>query len=395
MTIARERALDKLRNQAAVSYSVEFSPTRISAGRTLAYLVADGSSNDYQQILDGLVSVVQQLSESGPTIEELANLKYMRNQLLDHPLSILDYLDSTAERHTFGLSTPTEEEWLAKLDAQTPDDLRQDLESVLDTILAIAPDKLGEHVPGWSLYTHWSAQRVSGKEFAPIEGREKGTMVVGAEGISWHPEEDRNRTIRWDEAIACLAWDNGLREVIGPTGTTVIVAPWSWQGGVGLTAFVDDYAGASRIIHMGEGITQYQEDIDDAESITDIRWIAAIVGARYGSDRVDIVIDTDGIFLLYSRQTTSSLPNRMKELRSANRAELLAGDPRNRWISEPQIDYVKLRKSRLPAVGKVKGTLILGLHEGQQFTIQLVREQQLATARSTLPMVLGPRFRQS
>jgi hypothetical protein len=395
MTIARQRAFDKLRSQAAVSYSIEFSSTRITGGQTLAYLAADGSPNDCQQIFDGLVSVVQQLSESGPTTDELANLKYMRDQLVDHPFSTLDYLDSSAERRALGLPTPTPEEVLAKLDAQTPDNLRQDLESVLDTILAITPNELGEHVPGWSRYASWSAQRLSGKEFSPIGSREKGTMVVGAEGISWHLEEDRNRTIRWDEAVACLAWDNGLRKVIGPTGTTVIVAPWNWQGGVGLPSFVDDYAGASRIIHMGEGITQYQQDTDDAESTVDIRWIASIVGARYGSDRVDIVIDTDGIFLLDSRQTPSSLANRMKELCSANRAELLAGDSRNRWIPEPEIDYVKLRRSRWPTAGKAKGTLILGLHDGQRFTIHLVTEQQFATARNELPNVLGPRLRQS
>jgi hypothetical protein len=395
MTIARQRAFDKLRSQAAVSYSVQFTPTRISAGQTHAYLAADGSPNDSQQVFDGLVSVVQQLSESGPTTGELAHLKYMRDQMVEHPLSTLEYLDSSAERRTLGLSTPTLEEVLAKLDAQTPDDLRQDVESVLDTILAITPSELEEHVPGWSLYAHWSGGKVSGKEFTPIGGREKGTMIVGAEGISWHLEEDRSRTIHWDEAVACLAWDNGMRRVIGPTGATVVVAPWNWQGGVGLPSFIDDSVGTSRIIRVGEGITQYKADTDDPESATDIRWIACIIGALYGSNRADIVIDTDGIFLLYSRQTQSSLPNRIKELRSADRAELLAGDPGNRWIPEPEIDHVKLRKSRLTAVGKVKGTLTLGLHDGQRFTIHLVSEQQLAIARNGLPKVLGSRFRQS
>jgi hypothetical protein len=50
---------------------------------------------------------------------------------------------------------------------------------------------------------------------------------------------------------------------------------------------------------MGEGDTQYRTAPKTPDSLADVRWLGTLRGALHGVDRVDLVIDADGLFLLY------------------------------------------------------------------------------------------------
>jgi len=118
--------------------------------------------------------------------------------------------------------------------------------------------------------------------------------------------------------------------------------PWCWRGGAQFTQRIDDEIDPERRIRLGEGETQYLRDPGDPQSTTDVRWLGSIVGARYRGDGVDVVIDTDGFFLLFSNQTADSIPLRLQYLSHSDRDTLLGADARNRWVPQSDIELVEL-----------------------------------------------------
>jgi hypothetical protein len=94
---------------------------------------------------------------------------------------------------------------------------------------------------------------VTGEVFLPRLGRERGTLTIGPDGVTWALHDRACRTVRWDECAAGLCWDNGARRVIGPDGLGVVVHPWAWIDGERLPILVDQYLGAGVRVVMDPG----------------------------------------------------------------------------------------------------------------------------------------------
>src|SRR4029079_186957 len=144
----------------------------------------------------------------------------------------------------------------------------------------------------------WSTDFLRGTEFVPIPGRERGVLTVGDDGITWRLDGDHWRAIRWDDVEALLALDSGTRLVVGTTGLQITVSPWCWQGGEGLTALLDDAIDAARVASVGAGSLHYSDD----DERVDVRWLVTIAEARHNRhqhDYVSLVVDTDGVFVIY------------------------------------------------------------------------------------------------
>jgi hypothetical protein len=392
MSIARQRALERLRTRDAISYAVEYLHLRIGGGKALEYLVADGADGTHQQILDGLMATLTELAEVGPTAEELAAFQRMALQVREHPQHVLAYLDSTAERRLLNQWAPGPAESEEKLLDLTTDVLRRDLASTGASLLAIGPNALGRDLPGWSSYPDWSYDWVEGRTFTPIAAREKGCLVVGEAGVSWVLDENRRRTIRWSDLVACFTWDNGLRTLLGPTGTVVQVVPWNWQGGEALTALVDAWAGAPRLVRLGEGSTHHRENPNNPDSVVDNRWLASIVGAVQGNHRIDLLLDTQGLYVLQHPQGCK-VAQRLKELSTSDRARLLAEDSRNTRLPLDDIELARLGKRPLVSINTLKATLVVQARDGSSFKVHLRTDKQVETLRGALAKALGERFR--
>jgi hypothetical protein len=384
--------LDRLRGREAISYAVEYVHLRIGGGRTLEYLVADGAAHTYRQILDGLAGAVEELANSGPTTEELDTLQRLRLQTREHPQYALGCLDSTAERRLLGLWAPSPDEAEEKTDSLTTGQLRDELGALLPSLLAIGPQELGSEVPGWSQYSTWSAERVEGRTYEAIPGREKGSLIVGNEGVSWVLDEDRHRTVRWADAVACFTWDNGMRSVLGPTGAFVQIAPWNWRGGQELTSVVDASVEPSLLVRLGEGQSQYRRDPNDPDSAADIRWLASIVGALKGSHRVDLLVDTQGLYVLYN-PSLAPASERLKALRSKDRDALLAADAHNRCLPQGEIERARIAKRPLASINSVKATLTIDTKTDGSLRIHLRTDDQVRVVRGGLEQLLGERFK--
>ena len=324
-------AFTRLRLRDALSYAVERTQLRF-AGRTLEYLQADGLAEAFPRILEGLVGVVEELAEVGPSADEMQLSREVYDQSFDNPGNALEYLIGAAQRRLLGMPDRSPDELRDRWRALTAQQLRDGLAEILPTLLAIGPEEIGEEPPGWRADVMWSHDRVTGVEYEPIDDREEGALVVGAEGVSWVAPDERCRTVRWDETVACFTWDDGRRTVLGPAGEWVQVVPWAWRGGHGLTGLVDDETDPHRRIRLGEGETLYLQDPADPASTTDVRWLGSLIAARYDGLLVDLVIDTDGLFLLFDEPTSTLHTRRLQARRASSRDELLGADPRNQWV---------------------------------------------------------------
>ncbi len=392
LNIVQQRAHDRLRRD-AVSYSVEYTRILSGNGTAVEYVEADGAEGALAQVMRELVKVIDELASSGPTPEELSTFRQFQRQFADHPQWIEAFLESTARARVFGEPVHTPDDVDAALDELTPSSVREDLEAIIPTMLAIGPEDTAEHLEGWTMHSDWSNEGLEGTTYQPIAGRERGTLVLGADGIVWTPDDRHHRTIRWDDVEACLTFDNGKRIVMANSGATVAVTPWHWQSGHDLPRLVDAAVDPQRYIRLGEGQTVFR-DPDFGGSETDVRWLASLVGASDSRERMDVVIDSDGVFLLFGGHGWDDRPRRHEVMRASDRETLLAVDRRNRWIAESQIEMVKLRKRPLAWLGLYKGSVTMRLRNGEKVGFYLTTDQQFNIAAKHFPRLLGARFQQ-
>jgi hypothetical protein len=169
------------------------------------------------------------------------------------------------------------------------------------------------------------------------------------------------------------------------------LVPWCWRGGHHFATRVDDAIDARRRIRLGEGETQYRRDPDDPQSTADVRWLGSIVGARYRGAGVDIVIDTDGFFLLFSREA-ATLQERLQQLSRSDRLTLLGTDPRNRWVTQSDIELVELTKNARARLRGARRVLLVKLRDGTSLDIELVTAEQIEIVTVQFRRMLGPFF---
>ena len=172
MQFAQQRALRRLRGN-GLSYAVELVPLRIGSGRAVQLLEADGADDAPAGVAVGLVEILGELAESGPTDDEVAGRREYVRQFREHPDSILGALDSAARQRLLDGEVRTPEEAVAISEAQTSASMRDELDAVMSTMLMVGPESVAEHLSGWSLDTRWSTASVPGHEYQPIGGRDR------------------------------------------------------------------------------------------------------------------------------------------------------------------------------------------------------------------------------
>jgi len=390
--ILQRRAYERLRHRDALSYGIAVDLVRLDANHALVYIASDGTEGTYTQVFTGLIDIWDELVQTGPTQAEWDDMRRGYAGQRDHPQNRVASLDNDAERHVLGLSyVPDAEHW-AKVDALTLDDVTDHLREIAPTLFGVTPFEVADGAWGWSKYEPWSDGAVEGHRHHPIEGREEGTLVLDADGVSWIGDDDRVHTVRWDEAVCAFTWDDGRRTVLAPNGEYVVLTPWCWRGGQQFTERVDSAIEPARRIRLGEGETQYLRDPNDPETAADVRWLGSIVGARFRGAPVDLVIDTDGFFLLFSRQAEDSTEARLQVLRRSDREALLGSDPRNRWVVQNDIERIELTKKPLARLRGARRVLMIVLRDSTTLSIELTSPQQVEIVTKEFGRMLGPLF---
>jgi hypothetical protein len=389
MELARRRAHDRLRRR-ALSYSIDYSHVRVSADCALEYLEADGTAETLPEVALELTDIVDKLARLGPTNDELEVMRAQWRRLHGHPDAILNYLDSSARARLFDQPMETPEEIEARWEAYTPRSLSDALSSIRATVRLIGPEDVAAKLEGWAPYSDMTTDRIDGTTYEPIGSREKGTLIVGSDGVSWGLTEHERRTIRWDDVQMCFTFDSGARTLVGATGSTIYITPWHWRAGERLTELIDKSVDPLRSVRLGEGRTHF--DDHQRGGRTDLRWLGSLTGVLQQRRRFDIVIDTDGVFVLVHLRTTTSPTEHHGELRAADRESLLAINRENRWIPRDEIERVTLQQRTLGRVSKLKAVLTIQTRAGEQLGFYLTTDQQIAVARTELAKLLATQF---
>ena len=173
----------------------------------------------------------------------------------------------------------------------------------------------------------------------------------------------------------------------------MVLTPWCWHGGHHFTERVDSAIEPTRRIRLGEGETQYRRDPNDPETTTDVRWLGSIVGARFRGARVDLVIDTDGFFLLFSPPAEDSAAARLQVLSRSDREALLGADPLNRWVLQSDIELIEMTKKPLARVTRHASRPDDSPADGTTVSIELTSPEQVEiVTRRGFGQMLGPLF---
>ena len=215
-------------------------------------------------------------------------------------------------------------------------------------------------------------RRVWATSHQPIDGRGRARLALGPDGLSWFASDDDVRTVRWDDAVVRLyvgrrPADPGRPDGEGPVGPVVLA------GRAPLRHAVDDAIDARRRIRLGEGETQYRRDPDDPDSRqpTCAGSGASSVPA-IAARGVDIVIDTDGFFLLFSRETATRRRSDCNTLSRSDRLTLLGTRPPQPVGAAERHRAHRAHKVRGARLRGAVRVLLVKLRDGTTLDIELV-----------------------
>jgi hypothetical protein len=132
----------------------------------------------------------------------------------------------------------------------------------------------------------------------------------------------------------------------------------------------------------------------DPDRFVERRWLASVVGVRYLDRMLDIVLRTDGLFLV-ANQRGVSLRDRFKMLAAADRDELLRTDGGPTCWPIESISAVSLEKPRFQGFTKSKTAAVLQVvgTDGSSFSVGLLNQDQVKAVKDEFPKVFGITFK--
>lgn len=237
MRIALDRATDRLRHDKGWVYEVDFDLVVTSAGM-LACLHADPPATHADDVRAGLLAVLRELRDEGPTSVELAeDLSAMRDHFAD-PRSAEDEVASWARGELVGEVVAPSEERLRLREQLTIEQCQSALNQLDDSLVVGMPPETTPADDSFHPEPEYSSFAVEGRVFRrrPLQGLLHGvprgaSLVVGDGGATLKvPEGDT--TVLWEDLVgAARSPDGTMLTLFGADGMTLPVAEgWFRQG---------------------------------------------------------------------------------------------------------------------------------------------------------------------
>jgi predicted Zn-dependent peptidase len=247
LSIATERAHDRLRLAGGLSYSISANYVPLNAERAHVVVGADCLPEHAQPVLDGMLDVLAELANAGPTQEELDDLRARRRT--DDESEVRGRLDYAAREELLGGTAVSREELDAELDALTPEDVRDAVAATLGNLIVLAPERTQPR-RGFAAWGSWPAESVDGSRYRPrVLGG--ASLYLADEGISLAGRDEYDTvTIRFDDCAALLRWTAGRVTLIGKDGSWIEIKPQTFRKGDELVAAVTQRVADDVVIPM-------------------------------------------------------------------------------------------------------------------------------------------------
>lgn len=266
--VLREAAGERLRHESGSTYSVGGDRVALGLDGPASALSLLGFGLRPERHDEGTRAFVELLGELAEDVPDdlVARLRRRRRRIEDEPNAAVSLAFATAREELLGddgqLATFMEEQFTI-----TPDDVVSELRRRHDAMLLLAP-RPAVPLEGaeWYPVSLWSTERLTGQSYLPTPGTESGLelRVSNAGATLVANDDDDVITVRFDECVALLRWDDGTRVLIGRDGFQLPLRAEGWPDLGNLGPWLDDRV-LDRVIDMGERETP-DVDADDRSS---------------------------------------------------------------------------------------------------------------------------------
>jgi zinc protease len=235
--IAADRVHERLRREEGLTYSPGGAYHPLTADRVHLMLVTDCAETNAAPVRDGLLSILDDLAEHGPTEAELDWHRSMVARQFSDPRSVLAQLDSYARRELIG-GDPIDDETLTReLEALTPQEVAAAVSEVMGSMLLSVPHGTPKSTrEGLLDYEADSRATVRGDGFpARRKWQQYGIrdeLYVGREGVTYVPRPAGDAlTIRFEDCVAAIEGQDNSLNLASRTGTSLRVSPALYEDG--------------------------------------------------------------------------------------------------------------------------------------------------------------------
>ncbi|HET9060018.1 MAG TPA: hypothetical protein VFN61_08865, partial [Acidimicrobiales bacterium] len=129
----------------------------------------------------------------------------------------------------------------------------------------------------------------------------------------------------------------------------------------------------------------------DPERMVQRRWLGSLVGVYYQGRRTDLVLRTDGLFVV-PNVAGAVLAERLKYLSAAERDALLSSPEGALWWPCDQVLDVTLQRPPLLKKHKRTGVLEVRGADNAVHAVEIVSEVQATSVKNTFPLLFGNLF---
>jgi hypothetical protein len=230
MRVAEQRLWKLLRYEGGQSYSIQSFYMPLEAGRVHAGLMADCPPAHAGDVADGLVSVLRELADPGPTADELAlDLARSTTGLAD-PNSVVGILDWSATRELVGAPVQTFPEAHEELRGTTAATTADAIAEALPTALLIVPEHT--RIPdGFGAYPMWSDASVSGGRIVGGRAGSDERIQLAPEGVTVLVGAGKVSTVSYRDCRMAMWAPDGTLTLFGVDGMVVEINPRRFDGG--------------------------------------------------------------------------------------------------------------------------------------------------------------------
>jgi len=238
--VLQRHGLSRLRFGESLSYEVASGTLRLGREHAHGILWADGLPENVSKVLAGMLAVLDEVIERGPTDAEVREDVDAVRKSTENPGWAMAMLDSQLTHELFGTRMLTLDEVIAQLEKATPADYAAELREVFRTLMTIVPPGVAVLDGRLTAVPVWSTEEAHGRTYrlraaASAVAQQTTTLTVGDTAMSLRLGPGRLVTIPYAECMAVLAWDDGSRTLLSRDSFRLHVRPDDWKDGAEVT----------------------------------------------------------------------------------------------------------------------------------------------------------------
>jgi hypothetical protein len=239
MAIAADRVHERLRREEGVAYSPGGAYNPLTADRVYVVLSSDCRENDAVPVRDGVLAILDDLADHGPTEGELEWHRSMVLRQRADPHARLQQLDYYARRELIGGDPLDDATVLREIDELTPESVATAVQEVLPSMLVSVPAGTPRSArPGLAEYRAPDpTDSVAGTRFPPnkkwrqLEAFDE--VTIGSAGLTYRARPGAEPfTIRFEDCVAAVEAQESSLDLIARTGSYVRISPERFENGV-------------------------------------------------------------------------------------------------------------------------------------------------------------------